>query len=506
MMRCTSAVFSGVTSAGSPRSSRWPARAATSMSAAVWTCSSVRGVISTRSSGRNRLSISRPTPRASRCRDNAESEARARQRADHRATLEYLGPSAHAHIVGVCDVQCRVAPACARERIPHETACPTPRARASTVFPARPAITLPVARSHRRVGRTSHRHTREESAHEIHAIVTTPSLGRPGADSGRRRGGNSRQRWHMALDMESRSSEAASIDSTRYLLISSDCHAGAELRTYREYLPKRYLDEYDEWANVYVNPFDDLKGPDFDRNFNSDRRIAELEADGVVAEVLFPNTIPPFFPSGNLVAPQPSHQEYERRWAGLQAHNRWMADFCREAPGRRAGIAQIMLNDVDDAVAEIRWSKNAGLTGGILLPGVPPGAPVSQLLSAEYEPIWATCAELDVVINHHGGGASPDGLIAGQTGGAIYLIEQAWYSHRALWHLIFSGVFERHPSLKFVLTEQGGSSWIPGILEFLDFYYERFGVAGTVEGIFGGDAVKRMSLTPREYWARNCYV
>ena len=87
---------------------------------------------------------------------------------------------------------------------------------------------------------------------------------------------------------------------------------------YREYLEQRYLDEYDEWAKAYVNPFDDLRGPDFDRNFNSSRRIAELEADGVVAEVLFPNTIPPFFPSGNLVAPQPSPEEYERRWAGLQ--------------------------------------------------------------------------------------------------------------------------------------------------------------------------------------------
>ena len=248
------------------------------------------------------------------------------------------------------------------------------------------------------------------------------------------------------------------------------------MRAYREYLEQRYLDEFDEWAKVYVNPFDDLRGPDFDRNFNSSRRIAELEADGVVAEVLFPNTIPPFFPSGNLVAPQPSPEEYERRWAGLQAHNRWMVDFCQEAPGRRAGIAQIMLNDVDDAVGEIRWAKDAGLTGGILLPGVPPGAPVPQLHSPEYEPIWAACAELDVVINHHGGGASPNGLITGQTGGAIFLIEQAWYSHRALWHLIFSGVFERHPSLKFVLTEQGGSSWIPGHLEFLDFYYERFGV------------------------------
>ena len=31
--------------------------------------------------------------------------------------------------------------------------------------------------------------------------------------------------------------------------------------TYREYLEPRYLDEFDEWAKTYVNPFDDLRGP-----------------------------------------------------------------------------------------------------------------------------------------------------------------------------------------------------------------------------------------------------
>jgi predicted TIM-barrel fold metal-dependent hydrolase len=289
-------------------------------------------------------------------------------------------------------------------------------------------------------------------------------------------------------------------------MISSDCHAGADMSVYRTYLEAAYLDDFDEWAKTYVNPFEDLQGADYDRNFNSDRRIAELEADGVVAEVLFPNTIPPFFPSGNLVAPQPGPDEYEHRWAGLRAHNRWMADFCSEAPNRRAGIAQILLNDVDAAAEEIRWTKEAGLTGGILLPGVPPGSHLPPLHADVYEPIWQTCAELDVPINHHGGGQSPGGLITGQTGGAIFLIEQAWYSHRALWALIYSGVFERHPSLTFVMTEQGGASWIPGILNFLDFYYGRFSTKGTVENRFGGDAVKAMSLTPREYWARNCFV
>ena len=51
--------------------------------------------------------------------------------------------------------------------------------------------------------------------------------------------------------------------------------------------------------------------------------------------------------------------DYERRWAGLKAHNRWLVDFCAEVPGRRAGVAQVFLNHVEDTVAEIRWMKEA---------------------------------------------------------------------------------------------------------------------------------------------------
>lgn len=293
----------------------------------------------------------------------------------------------------------------------------------------------------------------------------------------------------------------------RYTIISADCHAGAELYAYRDYLEARYHDDFDAWARTYVNPFEDLIGDDADRNYDHDRRIADLESDGIVAEVLYPNTIPPFFPSSSLTAVPPTKADFEYRWAGLRAHNRWLADFCSLAPQRRAGIAQILLNDVGAAVEEIRWAHAAGLRGGIMLPGVPPDSELAPLFADDYEPIWAVCEELEVPINHHGGNASPMGLSVGGVSGAIYLIEQGWYSHRALWQLIYSGVFERHPRLKFILTEQGGCSWLPGLLDFLDFYYERFREDGeTVEARFGGPAATAMSLSPREYWHRNCYM
>lgn len=294
----------------------------------------------------------------------------------------------------------------------------------------------------------------------------------------------------------------------RYLIISADCHAGSDLWGYKPYLASRYHDDFDAWAAGYEIPYEDLTGPDGDRNWNSERRLAEMEADGIVAEVIYPNTIPPFFPKASLTfQPPPSGAgDLERRWAGLQAHNRWLADFCAQAPGRRAGICQVMLHDIDAAVAEVRWAKQAGLTGGILLPGVPPGTGLPQLYEADYyEPLFAVCEELEMPVNHHGGSASPP-MGDRPEDSVIFLLEVTWWSNRALAHLLVSGVFERHPDLKVVFTEQG-TAWIPGELMRLDYFFHRMRTAvGSQEHVWGAPVMEKLSLQPSEYFARQCFV
>ncbi|TJZ51187.1 amidohydrolase [Streptomyces piniterrae] len=302
-------------------------------------------------------------------------------------------------------------------------------------------------------------------------------------------------------------SETGTADE-RYTVISADCHAGADLLDYKPYLAARHHDDFDAWAATYINPHEDLLADTADRNWNSDRRLAEMEADGIVAEVIFPNTIPPFFPSASLMAPPATREDFERRWAGLRAHNRWLADFCAQAPGRRAGVAQILLNDVDQAVREVRRAKEAGLTGGIMLPGTPPGSGLPELHSEVYDPLWAVCAELDVPVNHHGGSASPP-LGDDPAARAVFMVETTWFSHRALWHLIFGGAFRRHPGLKLVLTEQG-SGWIPGVLEMLDYYHGRLVTAAarsvTAESRFGAGLAEKMGAAPADIWRDHCYV
>jgi predicted TIM-barrel fold metal-dependent hydrolase len=295
----------------------------------------------------------------------------------------------------------------------------------------------------------------------------------------------------------------------RHIVISSDCHGGAQLATYREYLDPAYLDEFDRWMVGYVEPYRDMDGEDGPRNWDSARRVRDLQDDGVVAEVMYPNTVPPFFNRSSLASAQAAAtgaSEEELRWAGLQAHNRWLADFCGAARGRRAGIFQIMLQDIDAAVAEVRWAVDAGLTGGVLLPGAPPGSGVPPLYYHDYyDKLWATCAELGVPVNCHSGGAAP------RTGerpedDIFFLQEMKWWDKRMLRHLILGGVLERHPELTIVVTE-AGVGWIPEELAEMDAFADsmRQSGGGSVTHhsaqSFGG-----LTLRPSEYWRRQCYA
>jgi len=314
--------------------------------------------------------------------------------------------------------------------------------------------------------------------------------------------------------------------SERHVVISADTHCGAALHDYKPYLEKKYHDEFDEWAvaiqeaerrtaevfsdadrsplNVGVDGDPTVDG---NRNWSTERRLREQEADGVVAAVLFPNTQPPFAPasSSQFEAP-PYSDDMDRRWAGLRAHNRWLLDFVSEAPERRAGIAQIFLGNVEGSVAEIQWAAENGLRGGILVPGAPPDSPFEPLYSAAYRPIWAAAEACDMPLNHHSGGATPNFGNHFPASLAMFMLEVSWWSHRALWHLMFSGVFERHPDLQWVNTETG-TTWVPDTLEKLDSFYERmkYSTYGS-EAIFGGVAVAEMSLRPSEYWQRQCHV
>jgi predicted TIM-barrel fold metal-dependent hydrolase len=293
-------------------------------------------------------------------------------------------------------------------------------------------------------------------------------------------------------------------DVPRYTVISSDTHAGGSHAMYREFLDSKYHEDFDAWRGRYKNPFKDLGDTRRFRNWDDEMRNSQQDADGVVGEVIYPNTVPPFFPSFVLFARPPKPEEYELRLAGIRAHNRWLEGFCSRAQERRAGIGQIFLNDIDDAIAEVKWIKEHNLRGGILLPTIPPDVDwIKPLNHPDYDRLWAVCEDLEVPINCHGGTGSPSYLPA-PSSALIMLAEISMYSRRPLLFLMLSGVFDRFPRLKFVMTEQG-CAWVPPLLEQLD---------STLEGVRTNGAIGELRFKPEhvlpksatEYFQQNVWL
>ena len=111
-----------------------------------------------------------------------------------------------------------------------------------------------------------------------------------------------------------------------------------------------------------------------------------------------------------LAAPPPKPEDYEHRLAGIRAHNRWLVDFCAAFPSQRAGIGQIFINNLEDALADAKWIAEHGLRGGLLLPNNPPDATwiEHQIYDPYWEPLWDFCEEADLPVNIHGGTGVPD--------------------------------------------------------------------------------------------------
>ena len=292
--------------------------------------------------------------------------------------------------------------------------------------------------------------------------------------------------------------------SSKYTIISSDTHAGGSHAMYREFLAAEWHDEFDAWRGRYKNPFSDLGDQRRFRNWDDDMRNTQQNEDGVVGEVIFPNTVPPFFPSFVLFAAPPKPDDYERRRAGIHAHNRWLVDFCGRFPERRAGIGQIFIHDIDDAIEDVTWCKESGLRGGILLPTIPPDVDwIKPLNHPDYDRLWKVCEDLEVPINCHGGTGSP-AYAPVPSSALIMLSEVSHYSRRPLLFLLLSGVFERFPNLKFVMTEQG-CTWMPPLLKQLD---------GVLAGVRDKGAIGELRFKPEhvlphsatEYFQQNVWM
>jgi hypothetical protein len=116
-------------------------------------------------------------------------------------------------------------------------------------------------------------------------------------------------------------------------IISVDGHVKAPWAAYRDYLDPKWREAYDNWMKgVAGRP--EFCHPDFgpEAQWDAGKRVHDLEAQGVVAEILFPNGSPFFLDASAGI---------EAMRAGNAAYNRWLADLCSRDPSRHLGIARI---------------------------------------------------------------------------------------------------------------------------------------------------------------------
>ncbi len=323
--------------------------------------------------------------------------------------------------------------------------------------------------------------------------------------------------------------------SDRYLVISSDGHAGPRPEVYRDYLDPQYRDEFDRQNEARMKALE-IAGERLEMRqeskqwasdkahglagaWDGDRRNEVLDADGVAAEILFVDGLteensPPF---GGDLGLMPVGVDPEHQWAGCRAHNRWMSEFCSESPERRYGLALIApFWGVDVAVAEIEWAKQNGLRG-IMLPHMFTGQ--DPYHHPKYDPMWRACEEREMVIHFHSGAApmheyygldifrarDPEELseppveLPGALG--IYVTEVAWWLTRPLVYMIWGGVFERFPTLKTAVTE-GSTIWVPELLHLMDQRYGDHHFSAKL----GTGYKQHLSMKPSEYFRRNIKV
>jgi predicted TIM-barrel fold metal-dependent hydrolase len=180
-------------------------------------------------------------------------------------------------------------------------------------------------------------------------------------------------------------------------------------------------------------------------------RLKALDADGVDAEVLFPNP-----PGGTFF----EFKDPEFELDVVRAYNDALGEWPR-ASDRYLPLAILpYLSEPKTIAREIEHAASLGHRGINCLGEAPKRLP--HLTDSYWYPVWTICQELDIPVHIHGSAGLRAGSSVRKWSG--YSPRQAHSAQTAtsavtpaqvIPQLIFSGLTERFPRLKFVFAEAG---------------------------------------------------
>lgn len=279
----------------------------------------------------------------------------------------------------------------------------------------------------------------------------------------------------------------------KYFIVSADTHLGPPPTLIRDRIDARYKHrvariERDENGTMWSVMEDrrqgrimesNLTGDDLYRklagssatmesdSYDLDKRMADLDRDGIDAELVFPN--------GTVImgflTPDP-----ELMHAQFRIYNDWAAEISRGHRERMNIAACIATGNVDNAVAEVERVAKLGYRV-VTLPNKPvfgPGEP-GQLNynDKSFDPLWARIEEADLTVTFHVSTGS-DPRVARGPGGAVinFAFHCLTSPAEPVANMCASGLLDRFPRLRFAAIESG-IGWVHWFLDALDEGYKK---------------------------------
>ncbi|MBA3303578.1 MAG: amidohydrolase [Actinomycetota bacterium] len=318
-----------------------------------------------------------------------------------------------------------------------------------------------------------------------------------------------------------------------YRIVSADAHILEPRHIWSTWLPKQFQDQApklakdadggDGWlfagatepdpiglVSTPGKPFDEFRwtGVTYEEArpgcYDGAERLADMDTDGVDAEILFP----PQRTIGHFLGAE----DDELVRAGVDAYNEFLwEEFCAPDRSRLVGMAQIPSLGIDPAIETMRKAKAKGFKG-VVISNWPAGG---DGISDDDDAFWQVAAEEGVPVCIHinltsraarqrarkaatkaggsplygragAGKANANAKAVAGLGGVFATVPST------IGQLIFTGVFERFPDLHVAMIETG-VGWLPHFLEQIDDRYWRNRSWGEIP----------ISEAPSHYWYRN---
>ena len=313
----------------------------------------------------------------------------------------------------------------------------------------------------------------------------------------------------------------------RLIVVSGDSHATPQPELWPEYLETKYhyllpeIREDNERYKQLLGMFADFSPETLEvmdgqgawqsggylGAWDPERRLAEMDREGVAAELVYggdPRAILPL---------SPLYHRYPRTWS---------------PPGRGPTTAGRPTSSARQWTASSSWGtrrlprtwrgcwrswRGSPITAspGPTCPASAPGRTSRPLYDAYFDPFWSACEDLGLPIVIHAGYGTEqcefmdkiealrvkmeaegrDDLLSEIINNAEGFFSLDLRPRRAMWQLMLGGVFDRHPKLRLVMTEVR-ADWLPATLGHLDAAYE------------GARAELPARRRPSEYWHEHC--